>query len=36
MSRIWLDKNKPDIIFLAAAKVGGILENNNHPADFYL
>ena len=30
----WLDKNKPDIIFLAAARVGGILENNNHPAEF--
>jgi len=25
---------KPDYIFLAAAKVGGILANNNHPADF--
>ena len=30
----WLGKNKPDIIFMAAAKVGGILENNNYPADF--
>ncbi len=30
----WLDKNKPEIIFLAAARVGGILENNNYPADF--
>ncbi len=30
----WLLKNKPDIIFLAAARVGGILENNNYPADF--
>ena len=30
----WLGKNKPDIIFLAAARVGGILENNNHPAEF--
>ena len=30
----WLDKNKPDIIFLAAARVGGILENSNHPAEF--
>ena len=30
----WLGKNKPDIIFLAAARVGGILENNNYPADF--
>jgi GDP-L-fucose synthase len=30
----WLGKNKPDIIFIAAARVGGILENNNYPADF--
>ena len=30
----WLGKNKPDIIFMAAARVGGILENNNYPADF--
>ncbi len=30
----WLGKNKPDIIFLAAARVGGILENNNYPAEF--
>ena len=29
-----LIKNKPDIIFFAAARVGGILENNNHPAEF--
>ncbi len=32
--RVWLEKNKPDVIFLAAARVGGILENNNYPADF--
>src|ERR1700678_1680031 len=25
---------KPDFVFLAAAKVGGILANNNCPADF--
>jgi GDP-L-fucose synthase len=25
---------KPDYVFLAAAKVGGILANNNYPADF--
>lgn len=30
----WIKKKKPDVIFLAAAKVGGILENNNYPADF--
>lgn len=27
-------KQKPDYVFLAAAKVGGILANNNYPADF--
>lgn len=27
-------ENKPDYVFLAAAKVGGILANNNFPADF--
>jgi GDP-L-fucose synthase len=27
-------REKPDFVFLAAAKVGGILANNTHPADF--
>jgi GDP-L-fucose synthase len=27
---------RPDFVFLAAAKVGGILANNNYPADFIL
>lgn len=27
-------KNKPEYVFLAAAKVGGILANDNYPADF--
>jgi GDP-L-fucose synthase len=27
-------KGKPEYVFLAAAKVGGILANNNYPADF--
>ena len=27
-------KEKPDYVFLAAAKVGGILANNEAPADF--
>lgn len=27
-------KEKPDYVFLAAAKVGGILANNSYPADF--
>jgi len=30
----WIEVNKPDVIFLAAAKVGGILFNSNYPADF--
>ena len=32
----WLSKNKPSIIILAAAKVGGIMANSNYPADFIL
>ena len=30
----WLSINKPDCIFLAAAKVGGIHANNEYPAEF--
>lgn len=30
----WLHANKPDIVFLAAARVGGILANDTYPADF--
>ena len=30
----WLKLKKPDYIFIAAAKVGGILENSLYPADF--
>ena len=30
----WMSKNKPDVIFLAAAKVGGILANKSFPVDF--
>ncbi|MCL2468835.1 MAG: GDP-L-fucose synthase [Alphaproteobacteria bacterium] len=30
----WIKKNKPDCIFLAAAKVGGIWANNTYPAAF--
>lgn len=30
----FFNKEKPDYVFLAAAKVGGIQENNNYPADF--
>jgi len=32
----WFSKNKPDIVIVAAAKVGGILANNTFPADFLL
>ncbi|MCM2327040.1 MAG: GDP-L-fucose synthase [Lysobacter sp.] len=28
------DKEKPEVVFLAAAKVGGILANDTYPADF--
>ncbi|MCK8781509.1 GDP-L-fucose synthase [Rhizobium sp. NTR19] len=30
----WMEKNRPDAVFLAAAKVGGILANDTNPADF--
>ncbi|PHR21870.1 MAG: GDP-fucose synthetase [Sphingopyxis sp.] len=30
----WLNLKRPDAIVLAAAKVGGILANNDHPAEF--
>lgn len=30
----WIQANKPDLIFLAAARVGGILANETFPADF--
>lgn len=32
--RSWMGREKPDAIFLAAAKVGGILANDTFPADF--
>lgn len=31
---IWFQKNKPDYVFLAAAKVGGIHANDIYPVDF--
>ncbi len=31
---IWMEKNRPDAVFLAAAKVGGIVANDTYPADF--
>ena len=30
----WFEKNKPQIVILAAAKVGGIQENTTYPVDF--
>ena len=30
----WFDAQRPDAVFLAAAKVGGILANDRYPADF--
>ena len=30
----WLSRERPDLVFLAAAKVGGILANDNYPAEF--
>ena len=32
----WFKEKKPDVVILAAAKVGGILDNAKHPADFLL
>ena len=32
--RAWVDRHKPDAVFVAAAKVGGILANDTYPADF--
>lgn len=32
--REWFAQEKPDAVFLAAAKVGGILANDTYPADF--
>ena len=30
----WFDHNRPEVVILAAAKVGGIHANNSYPADF--
>ncbi len=32
----WFDIHRPNVLIIAAAKVGGILANNNFPADFLL
>jgi len=34
MVRAWVARERPDLIFVAAAKVGGILANSTYPADF--
>ena len=34
--KVWYQKQKPDVVILAAAKVGGIYANNTYPADFLL
>lgn len=33
-TQAWLQKTRPDAVFLAAARVGGILANDSYPADF--
>jgi GDP-L-fucose synthase len=33
-TRDWIDTKRPDAVFLAAAKVGGILANDSFPAEF--
>ena len=30
----WFDQHRPEAVLLAAARVGGIYENDTHPADF--
>ena len=32
----WFKLNKPTVVIMAAAKVGGILANSNYPYDFLL
>jgi len=32
--REWMECNRPDVVFLCAARVGGIVDNRDHPADF--
>jgi len=34
--RVWLKANRPDVVILAAAKVGGIAANDALPADFLI
>jgi len=30
----WMEKNRPDVVFVAAARVGGIMANATHPGEF--
>ena len=32
----WFKMNKPEVVFFAAARVGGIYANNTYPVDFLL
>ena len=32
----WFEVSKPEVVIIAAAKVGGIFANDNYPADFIL
>ena len=32
----WFELSKPNVVIIAAAKVGGIYANNKYPADFIL
>ena len=32
----WFEIKKPDVVIIAAAKVGGIFANSNYPAEFLL
>ena len=34
--KLWFKKNRPDVVVIAAAKVGGILANSIYPANFIL
>lgn len=34
--QLWFEQQRPDVVVLAAAKVGGIEANNSYPADFLL
>jgi GDP-L-fucose synthase len=34
--RMWMQDRRPEAVFMAAAKVGGILANDSYPADFLL